>query len=454
MLSVSRYNVYFHDHKPQKTLVFNTLSKGIAILDSHLARSLEEVSAAGRRDLPRLAPRERESLVRAGFLVSHELDERKQVLFRRNFARFASRRMAMTVFFTTRCNFTCTYCYQDLTTSPEDMAIDDWGGVYSYVAEQVAKRGIRTLHALLFGGEPLLNAAVVVRAAEQLKALEETGVRVTLYMPTNGSLLDAELAQRLSPLVDRVQITLDGPASRHNRLRPYADGSPSYQQAMRGIRLCIDHGVAQIVLRINFTLAAVAEVGEFIRSAPFPPKERSRIFMSPAAIAPPLSVAWGKCDARGTETSEAPHGLLDSPGFGRTIEEHKAAVSLLLEANELGYPLRPFSFSEGQCQASMAATIIVDQNLDVHRCLLQVPGRACARLHRNGTLVVTDDSWYDLATWNPECITECTYGPICSGGCPVVPSRDVGGETCLRKAMFEATLEDVLQVHMLANSTS
>ena len=109
------------------------------------------------------------------------------------------RRYGATVMLTTRCNLTCSYCFQnesfddsglariartDLTVQTATLARD-------FVSEQMNKYGKSELHLLLTGGEPLIKFRRCLEVLDAMAALNLTQAS----MFTNGVLLSRKHAQ-------------------------------------------------------------------------------------------------------------------------------------------------------------------------------------------------------------------------------------------------------------------
>jgi uncharacterized protein len=134
----------------------------------------------------------------------------------------------LTLFPTEKCNFRCTYCY-------EDFEIGKMSQDLQRSVERLVERRVPTLKELQFswfGGEPLLAKDVVLRLLKHAKnACDENGVRFISGMTTNAYLLEYSLAEELlSYGQDFYQITLDGIGDEHDKLRRRADGAGTFDR--------------------------------------------------------------------------------------------------------------------------------------------------------------------------------------------------------------------------------
>ncbi len=139
-----------------------------------------------------------------------------------------------------RCNLTCKHCYSisadhdyagELST-PEVFAVMDDLKAY------------RVPVLILSGGEPLLRSDIF-QIAQRAKAM-----RFYVGLSTNGTLIDASMADRIAALgFDYVGISLDGIGATHDRFRRL-DGA--FDRSLAALRLLHARGV-KVGLRYTMT---------------------------------------------------------------------------------------------------------------------------------------------------------------------------------------------------------
>jgi len=251
---------------------------------------------------------------------------------------------------------------------------------------------------------------------------------------TNGSLLTTKLLRGLEASVDTVQITIDGPQDRHDRLRHFVDGRGSFAAVMRALDLTMQSALPNVVVRTNFAPGDVDTVRGFINSLATELEDPQRVQMSFASIAPMLSERFM------------------AQGVPPDTEGLRTSITLQGEAVRAGFAGGQASrvFPSGSCSARKPNSLVVDQDLNVFKCPLQMPNNACAEILADGSLVVKAEPWYALPNEIPECVFSCVYGPICGGGCPLssfTPERGKEGceyrdHTALR---IETTLRERLR---------
>jgi len=143
--------------------------------------------------------------------------------------------MDVTFILTEECNLRCTYCYQKNFRRNELPPGTAVAAVRSAVAA-----GERSLALTYFGGEPLLRAdAMFEIQAEARRLANDAGVSMTAKVPTNGLLLTGEIVRRSGELGIFISLSFDGvrEAQDGGRVRP--DGSGSFDDAVRALKLLV-----------------------------------------------------------------------------------------------------------------------------------------------------------------------------------------------------------------------
>ena len=149
---------------------------------------------------------------------------------------------------TERCNMACVHCYQSGRVGREmdlpaivDAAhevsemVDDWAQRYSMVFAPSFN---------ITGGEPFLRSDLF-QILQVIAPLEWE-----VYLLTNGTLIDAEKARRLTGLVSGVQVSMEGPEAIHDAIR----GTGAFRAATAGVRHLIHAGLS---VSLNATVSRV-----------------------------------------------------------------------------------------------------------------------------------------------------------------------------------------------------
>jgi len=151
-----------------------------------------------------------------------------------------------------RCNLTCKHCYSISADRdfPGELGTED---VFT-VMDDLKSFGVPVL--ILSGGEPLLRRDIF-DIAQRAKAM---GFYVGLS--SNGTLIDKDNIDAIASVnFDYVGISIDGLRETHDRFRRRQG---AFDESMRGIRLCRDHGI-KVGLRFTMTQDNAAELPEMLQ---------------------------------------------------------------------------------------------------------------------------------------------------------------------------------------------
>ena len=129
---------------------------------------------------------------------------------------------------TEKCNFRCSYCYEDHYGPKMSKSTED--SIVKYIEKKIYKISYFTVD--WFGGEPLLGMSTIRKINGKIVnnyVLSHQNIWFRSGMTTNGYLLKPEIFDELISLgVTQYQITLDGPKDIHNSTRKLADGKGTF----------------------------------------------------------------------------------------------------------------------------------------------------------------------------------------------------------------------------------
>lgn len=155
---------------------------------------------------------------------------------------------------TERCNFRCTYCYEDFSVGR--MKKETIAGIKALLEKRCPD--LSHLRISWFGGEPLTAKDIVLEISEYATALANR-YSLSSYqadMTSNGYFLDINTADALAKVgINFYQISLDGHRDLHNKSRIRADGKGSYDKIWNNLIKIRDSSLpVSIMLRIHFTV--------------------------------------------------------------------------------------------------------------------------------------------------------------------------------------------------------
>jgi uncharacterized protein len=137
------------------------------------------------------------------------------------------------------CNFSCSYCYQDEYTNPNQSATPELiDAFFDYVGKEFAGR---RKYLTIFGGEPLLNTphqrGLITKMVD--KSNEQN---LDICLVTNGYYLENYIEVLSKGKIREIQITLDGTKKIHDQRRFLKGGSPTFEPIVRGIDAALAAG--------------------------------------------------------------------------------------------------------------------------------------------------------------------------------------------------------------------
>jgi uncharacterized protein len=130
---------------------------------------------------------------------------------------------------TERCNFRCTYCYEEFAHGRMRPGVVS--GVKRFLSCRVPD--LEQLSIGWFGGEPLLACDIIDEIQSHAHELARRHSRMGFFasMSTNGYLLDRATCERLVELgVCQFQISVDGPREVHDGRRKLAGGGGTFDR--------------------------------------------------------------------------------------------------------------------------------------------------------------------------------------------------------------------------------
>jgi uncharacterized protein len=276
---------------------------------------------------------------------------------------------------TERCNFRCTYCYEDFSIGR--MSAETVLGVKRLIDRRLGS--LESLSISWFGGEPLLARSVVEEISDHVVRLaaERPDLVYEGDMTTNGFLLDTAAVELLAQLGIRLfQISLDGPETLHDGTRVRGNGQGSFRQIWRNL-LAIRDGSApvNVLLRIHLTPDNLPVMPDFLLQIreTFLKDGRFRVLLKP------VERLGGPNDATmGVVLQET------RPGILANLE------SILVDGNGGTQRLFP---APHVCYASRPNSLVIRADGRVGKCTvaLRDPANTIGSLLPDGSLDVDND---------------------------------------------------------------
>jgi len=162
------------------------------------------------------------------------------------------------------CNMGCHYCFENkipIRVRPKFMT----KGIASEAIKWFFKYQTgEKAYIQLYGGEPFLNWELIeyiFSESDQIALLK--GVKLVKYIITNGTLIDEEKAKWLSDNNVKVQVSIDGDETTHDRFRKFKNGDPTFKiikdKLQHFIHNNVDFNIRAVLTRQNLNVESIME---------------------------------------------------------------------------------------------------------------------------------------------------------------------------------------------------
>ncbi len=401
-MKTSRYN-RFAPADDGAIIAFNALTGALATLAPEQRATVEQILLSpddfryDTEDKQKL----KNDLVSAGFLLDDSYDEFQMLKARSRMERFQTTTSSVTIALTSKCNFRCPYCFEDVANG-ETAHGEVLEAIGRYVVNKI-NCGLRRLHLTWFGGEPLLTIHSVEKLAEMFKEeCARNQCEYTSSVITNGYLLTRNMAERLLAAgVQTAQITIDGPEEMHDARRFLAGGKGTFNQIIENIQSC--HDLLPIAIRVNVDNGNARRMEEFLQE------------LDRRGLTGMVSVYFAPVEEYNDTTKDTCGSCMNMSTFS-TLQ-----VALERKMMEMGFsrPKNPqprYSF----CTADRPNSVVIGPDGSLYACYTHIGDeREVIGDVFDGMLNQNSVKWFSWDPFEKEICSECEVLPLCMGGCLV-----------------------------------
>jgi len=343
----------------------------------------------------------KEDLMRGGFLLDDSLDELNLLKIRSQMQRFQTTTSSVTIALTSKCNFRCPYCFEDVANG-ETAHGEVLEAIANYVVGKI-KGGLQSLNVTWFGGEPLLY----INSLEKLASLfveqcEEAHCKYSALIITNGYLLTRAMAERLKAAnVGSVQITIDGPEELHDKRRFLAGGKGTFRRIIDNIKDCYD--ILPIAIRVNVDNGNAPRMQDFLDE------------LEQQELKGCVSIYFAPVEEYSDITKDSCGSCMNKSTFS------KLQIELERKMMEMGFsmPRNPqprFTF----CTADRSNSVVIGPDGSLYACYTHIGNeREAIGDVWDGSLNHNSVKWLSWSPFDKKLCAECDVLPICMGGCLV-----------------------------------
>ena len=407
----SRYNVVLE--RDELTWIHNGLSgRTVAVPPRDWSDALAFIGGDHSR-MP--AVETLRDLTVARMFVNDDTDE-LAVLERRFRAGTSDRSaFALTIVTSLGCNFDCPYCFENKPAAILDEETERL--LLEVVDAQLPT--IERFDVTWYGGEPLLAADRIDRLSEAfLERTRASEVAYSASIVTNGYLLTPDVARRLKTLgVNRVQITLDGPAEVHDLMRPLRNGRGTFDVVLENVVACAD--LIPISIRVNLD---ASNVGEYLRLLDLLVERglAGRVSVNPGHIVAYPDQAGAPSETYGTRCFTLPEFADVERDFLAAAYERGLAKPRL--PGPIGSP----------CTAVRTNDLVVGARGELYKCYDNVGDPREVIGHLRSWRDPNDRvlKWLSYDPFTDDGCRSCIALPTCMGGCAHHQMMDPGDAKC------------------------
>ena len=203
-------------------------------------------------------------MLNLGFIVLKNDDEYNEYI-KNSLSWFSDNKIASIMIApTTRCNFLCSYCYENGTKKSEDMNIDELSYHFSQIRKFIEDTHVQRINFTLYGGEPSLTSKRFME--KMISEINSIQIETSTDIISNGYMLSSGLEELMTKLkVSSYQITLDGPKRVHDNIRKLRGGGETFDKIVYNIQRVLNNELCdEVIIRINCSRLNINSIPELL----------------------------------------------------------------------------------------------------------------------------------------------------------------------------------------------
>lgn len=401
-MKASGYNIIIEDSKSNETTIFNSLYGSMSKFDS-VEFGIAKIILENPNDNGMNSIEVFNNLVVQKHLIDELVDEMAIIENRKKCGMQDKNRLDLIIMPTLDCNFSCIYCYEDKKAGK--MSNETMTSIKQWITAEFPKFKLVLLS--WFGGEPLLgikNIEEITKHANEIAI--KNNVELITHITTNGYSLSQKNIRTLNNLsIINFQITIDGIAETHDKLRPLKNGKGTFDKVYNNTLLLLkENPIVKITLRVNFNHTNFYAVPILLEL--FPEQYRCQLRLS-------LEPIFGSCEFNATNN-------IETDNISKTLSLYYKLAA------EMGYDITvgKSAIETGKlvyCYAERENQLIINYNADVFKCSVYNfdSSNRIGYINNEGLFCKDNskwDEWMNIPMFDIACET-CKFLPLCMGGC-------------------------------------
>lgn len=413
MIKWSKYNIIFNSKK-NKHLLYNSLTNSFIEFSESDFNKILEIKNNLIKNKQIKSNKVIEQLLENKILTNDNDDFLlvKQIILNH---RFDPSSLDLTIAPTQDCNFNCSYCYEG--NRPSIYMDDKTEAKLIEFIESFNK--VNTINITWYGGEPLLDFDRMISITNKVKKLNK---HFYSDIVTNGYLMNADVISNLENLnIKSIQITIDGNKSTHDKQRPLKNGDGTFETIIKNIDTLMQHSISneiELLIRVNIDKNNQEEYVDlnnyFLEKYP-----KKNISLYPGIIRENNGFKFQNFSNSGGCKSTSDY-------FIKADEKAETFINLYNKYNVKMLPLYPKNMMYA-CTARKQNSFLIDPKGNIFKCWEDMgdDSRIISNIHSlekvNNDLL--NRYLYAADPLDDEKCKNCSFLPICGGGCPVARLR-------------------------------
>ncbi|MDR0866260.1 MAG: SPASM domain-containing protein [Candidatus Symbiothrix sp.] len=430
-MKISKYTFLFSSEG--EYYIYNTLSNALIGIDKDSYNVLGQIQSSKSEIKEDDIDKELyDVLEEKRFIAENDTDEflvYKSII---DAQRNGSNHMHLTIAPTMDCNFSCHYCFEKKEKTYITSEVID--SLLKYIEQQ---KDLSSIYLTWFGGEPLMAINQIKEFYDKFQKVWNkefnSNIITTAYYIT-PAVIETLKAVKISSM----QITLDGNKETHNKVKQTEGCPDAFSKVIRNIDLLTETAPEiHITIRVNLTKE---NANEYIGLYQFLAKryKGKNMGIVPAFV-----------NDKGCNTDK------NSSIFFKRKECSEFILNLFnnqrIHSPVIRYPARFFE----ECAIRNVTSMGVDPDGYIYKCW-EIIGNKKQAIGKLDDGKITDINStmlnrqrYGADTLDNKTCSQCSYLPICNGGCPIhrVENEFEGGKNDVC-TLYKGYLPEFLKAHL------
>lgn len=321
---------------------------------------------------------------------------------------------------TQKCNLGCTYCLGDNPSYLNQHSMDFTIAKLALEKSARAMRKKGNIQIIYFGGEPLLNWALIKQCIEfvenELKM--QFDVNFKHHVTTNLTTLPSDFIEVAEKHNVSILVDIDGRCDLHNKMRPYRNGNGSYDSIIKNLEK-----ISKSDIYYELRATVTSENVEYL-----PGILKHHRNLNPAACAFPTLIPVNS-EGLPLNSNMFPDPDVYSAKLKDVIKEQLFDLSCVCPSNVISARMLRGEYVVYGCGMILGNTAVVNHNGDIFPCIYFVGQKEfCLGNLEKDHNPLSQENWYEkfwlkherkLHVDNLNECHNCAIRYYCGGGCSV-----------------------------------